>query len=610
MPSVYKRINQGYIDADREAQKDVVRKQFRFVAQQNERNLEPTLLDNITKFNIDKYFDDFRDEVQRGIDAYLSKAGKSYAFPIILSYNLLTNYIKNYARMNKLDQREKADIQDKFDTLKPLVQQVINIETKDKSANLPQLLEIYDNIDSYYYVPVGVDKEVEKEYEDKIKEFEQENRIPVSDMKKQVKILYDEFFVKDEDGISRYDELSKKEKQQLDKGFKYFNTLYSKYQRASPNLKQQIFNEMSDIYQRFIYESSGAVAELPEEISPEMQEVPTIGITEEGEYEGYPVELPYRESQRVYDEEQKKMLEDIAREEGRKIRAEKGVSRGALSREEQKKTKSAAEKRLYEDKPREYLAVEYPDIETKLRFEPDSIDSNDLEILKNEYRSIYNDIIRTLKEEEEQRIEQIRAEKERSRMVKGEEKQQKRIEAERRIREKKEKLERQKAEKEENRRARLERRESERVRREEERKRIAEERRRRLPIEAAAAAEARARAREAPPAAAAAAAERKEGEGKPKRARGRPRKKGNGGLPYKSNRVVRKPPTEAQQKAIIKENQLSGGMKAKRGRPRKQAVVEVVVETVPKKGRGRPRKQPISIATPEIKINRMKKKKV
>jgi hypothetical protein len=374
MPSVYKRINQGYIDADREAQKDVVRKQFRFVAQQNERNLEPTLLDNITKFNIDKYFDDFRDEVQRIIDNYLQGKQASTTLSIVLSYNLLTNYIKNYAKMGKLDQREKSDIQDKFNTLKPLVQQVINIATKGKSKNLSQLMELYDNIDSYHYVPVGIDRDIQKEYDDKIKAFEEKERevLPFSEIIKDFKDTYDEYFIEDKDGVAPYDEISKKEKEELDSDFLQFKKLEKQYIMSSERLKPQIYEKLNKIYQKFLYNAYGAPEVVEEE--EEEEEEGEEGEEKEGELfqpeiteedralEEYMKSAEYRRDLKEEEIEQKRIF---LKEKLQRI----GKNRGTLSRVEIQQSKDEANRIVLEKKLREIREMEPVGIEEAAEFE-------------------------------------------------------------------------------------------------------------------------------------------------------------------------------------------------------------------------------------------------
>jgi hypothetical protein len=114
MPSVFKRINQAYVDADREADRRVIRNNYKFVSQNNQVYQKPSILDDITVFNIDKYFEELKSNVQNIIDNYLRGEKNNNASKVISIYNIIVSYLKNFAKDNVMSQRDKANIQDKL----------------------------------------------------------------------------------------------------------------------------------------------------------------------------------------------------------------------------------------------------------------------------------------------------------------------------------------------------------------------------------------------------------------------------------------------------------------------------------------------------------------
>jgi hypothetical protein len=262
MASLFKRVNQGYVNYDLEAQKDIVRKLYKFVAQEKQPNIEPKLLDSITKFNIEKYFDDFRDDVQGVIDDYLAGKRMTNSGRMILSFNLLVNYIKNFARSAGINQKERASLQDKFDSIKPLIQQVVDIATKEEFNDLVQLLALYDNVSGYNYNEIKLSPEVAKAYADKIANYEKPETIDEYIIK--IENLFDYIYQKeraytDESGEvkyttkSLYEESDKKVRNELDKKLQEFRTRSNKYDRAKPAEKEasriffrELFEELMD----------------------------------------------------------------------------------------------------------------------------------------------------------------------------------------------------------------------------------------------------------------------------------------------------------------------------------------------------------------------------
>ena len=125
MPSVFRKINQAYVDADNEANQRVIRNTYKFVSQNDQSLKKPSILDDITVFNIDKYFEEFKSNAQSIIDSYLSGTKINNANKVISVYNVIVSYIQNFAKDNAMSQKDKSNIYDKFDEIKPIILQIL-----------------------------------------------------------------------------------------------------------------------------------------------------------------------------------------------------------------------------------------------------------------------------------------------------------------------------------------------------------------------------------------------------------------------------------------------------------------------------------------------------
>lgn len=241
MSRLYKKINQTYVDDDLEANKRVVNNQFKFVAQNNEPFKRPSILEDITVFNIDKYFEELKLSIQSIIDNYISGNKINNASKPISIYNVMVSYLKNFTKSHLMSQRDKAMIEDKFDELKPILKQAVDIGIKYKFSDIALLEQLLENIEDRHYIEIKLTAKQIKDFNEQIKRFEKPDFNiyveKIDDMFKQ--ISEKDFYVDSEGNIIKF---SDDDRKRLLKKYEDFRTKLFKIRRE-PTLNTQLYEE-------------------------------------------------------------------------------------------------------------------------------------------------------------------------------------------------------------------------------------------------------------------------------------------------------------------------------------------------------------------------------
>lgn len=133
---------------------------FPFVAQSKEQFLRPDELDRKTAFELAGFLDKMASSLSQAVSAMAipAEAGKltQGISEYLSAYNRATAYIRLYGRTGKLSSREEQAIQEKFDSVKPSLEQILNAHAA--GTPIPEfraVLESYDNISNNDLRPVN-----------------------------------------------------------------------------------------------------------------------------------------------------------------------------------------------------------------------------------------------------------------------------------------------------------------------------------------------------------------------------------------------------------------------------------------------------------------------
>jgi hypothetical protein len=133
---------------------------FPFVAQSKEQFLRPDELDRKTAFELAGFLDKMASSLSQAVSAMAipAEAGKltQGISEYLSAYNRATAYIRLYGRTGKLSSREEQAIQEKFDSVKPSLEQILNAHAAGTPIpEFPAVLESYDNISNNDLRPVS-----------------------------------------------------------------------------------------------------------------------------------------------------------------------------------------------------------------------------------------------------------------------------------------------------------------------------------------------------------------------------------------------------------------------------------------------------------------------
>ena len=133
---------------------------FPFVQQSKEEFLRPDELDRKTAYELAGMLDKMSSSLSQVVSAMAipAESGKltQGISEYLSSYNRATAYVRLYGRTGKLSSREEMAIQDKFDAVKPSLEQILNAHAA--GTPIPEfraVLESYDNISNKDLRPVN-----------------------------------------------------------------------------------------------------------------------------------------------------------------------------------------------------------------------------------------------------------------------------------------------------------------------------------------------------------------------------------------------------------------------------------------------------------------------
>jgi hypothetical protein len=124
---------------------------FPFVQQNKEEYLRPDELDRKTAFELSGMLDKMASSLSQAVSALAipAEAGKltQGVSEFLSAFNRATAYVRLYGRTGKLSNREEQAIQEKFDTVKPSLEQILNAHAAGNPIpEFRAVLNAYDNI--------------------------------------------------------------------------------------------------------------------------------------------------------------------------------------------------------------------------------------------------------------------------------------------------------------------------------------------------------------------------------------------------------------------------------------------------------------------------------
>jgi len=132
---------------------------FPFVQQNKEEFLRPDELDRKTQFELSGMLDKMASSLSQAVSslAIPAEAGKltQGISEFLSAFNRATAYVRLYGRTGKLSNREEQAIQEKFDSVKPSLEQILNAHAAGNPIpEFRAVLNAYDNINNNDLRPV------------------------------------------------------------------------------------------------------------------------------------------------------------------------------------------------------------------------------------------------------------------------------------------------------------------------------------------------------------------------------------------------------------------------------------------------------------------------
>ena len=148
------------LNEDARINQKAFQKNFPFVQQSKEEFLRPDELDRKTAYELAGFLDKMSSSLSQAVSAMAipAEAGKltQGISEYLSAYNRATAYVRLYGRTGKLSSREEMAIQEKFDAVKPSLEQILNAHAA--GTPIPEfraVLESYDNISNKDLRPVN-----------------------------------------------------------------------------------------------------------------------------------------------------------------------------------------------------------------------------------------------------------------------------------------------------------------------------------------------------------------------------------------------------------------------------------------------------------------------
>ena len=129
------------LDEDLRINRKVLDRTFKMVRTYDKNSIkEPSPLEELVSWNIDKQISNLQEAIQNVIDGAINNTNMTIAnediSKISTAYNLLVSYIQNFAKSHKLNQRDKGALDMKFNEVEPLLKQLRQILSNPERFNV------------------------------------------------------------------------------------------------------------------------------------------------------------------------------------------------------------------------------------------------------------------------------------------------------------------------------------------------------------------------------------------------------------------------------------------------------------------------------------------
>jgi hypothetical protein len=129
------------LDEDLRVNRKVLDRTFKMVRTYDKNSIkEPSPLEELVSWNIDKQISNLQEAIQNVIDGAINNTNMTIAnediSKISTAYNLLVSYIQNFAKSHKLNERDKGALDMKFNEVEPLLKQLRQILSNPERFNV------------------------------------------------------------------------------------------------------------------------------------------------------------------------------------------------------------------------------------------------------------------------------------------------------------------------------------------------------------------------------------------------------------------------------------------------------------------------------------------
>lgn len=162
MPSLYANRNKAYAEAEQEQEftplsKRLLEQNYKFVSQLDKQLKEDVPQTAVVKFNVDKYINLFKNQLQVILNKYgegLYRESANNTGDLILIWNNMVSYIKAFYSP-VANKRDLQKIWEKLAELKPLVSSVLQIADSEDFLDVELVRELYDKFNNLQLVAIS-----------------------------------------------------------------------------------------------------------------------------------------------------------------------------------------------------------------------------------------------------------------------------------------------------------------------------------------------------------------------------------------------------------------------------------------------------------------------
>ena len=147
------KLNGGRMANSYEGDKDIYKQEVQFTRQGVAKDTNPdyrSVDSNLVLFNIDKYFNNLIEEINKNLELYLSGKIEKNSGKVIFYWNELVYYLNRFLPTN-LSNKDTNTIKLKFDELLPSVEQLDAIANKENFLDKSEINQLMTTIESKNY---------------------------------------------------------------------------------------------------------------------------------------------------------------------------------------------------------------------------------------------------------------------------------------------------------------------------------------------------------------------------------------------------------------------------------------------------------------------------